>query len=176
MLSTAPHIANLAQVIQLAVAPVFLLAGVGTTLNALATRVGRIIDRARTMEDRLLQATPEQAEELHKLLRVLSKRATLINRAIGLSVMCGLLVSLVVAALFISSALGINLDAPIAITFVIALLSLAAALVYFLREVILATNSLTFGGVRPAPPSPKNDIQGQNWAQKCQCSSVDAIP
>ncbi len=54
---------------------------------------------------------------------MLSKRATLINRAIGLSVMCGLLVSLVVAALFISSALGINLDAPIAITFVIALLS-----------------------------------------------------
>lgn len=92
MLSTPPHIANLAQVIQLAVAPVFLLAGVGTTLNALATRVGRIIDRARTMEDRLLHASPEQAVEIHKLLRVLSKRATLINRAIGLSVMCGLLV------------------------------------------------------------------------------------
>ena len=99
MLDTAPHIANLAQVIQLAVAPVFLLAGVGTTLNALATRVGRIIDRARTMEDRLLTASPEQADEYHKLLRVLSKRATLNNRAIGLSVPCGFLVSLVVAAL-----------------------------------------------------------------------------
>jgi hypothetical protein len=155
MLSTAPHIANLAQVIQLAVAPVFLLAGVGTTLNALATRVGRIIDRARSLEGKLGNAGPEEAEELHQLLRVLSKRATLINRAIGLSVMCGLLVSLVVAALFISSALSINLDAPIAITFVIALLSLAAALVYFLREVILATNSLTFGGVRGAPPVAK---------------------
>jgi hypothetical protein len=155
MLSTAPHIANLAQVIQLAVAPVFLLAGVGTTLNALATRVGRIIDRARSLEGKLVNAAPEEAEELHQLLRVLSKRATLINRAIGLSVMCGLLVSLVVAALFISSSLSINLDAPIAITFVIALLSLAAALVYFLREVILATNSLTFGGVRRAPPVAK---------------------
>lgn len=153
MLNIAPHIANLGQVIQLAVAPVFLLAGVGTTLNALATRVGRIIDRARTLEDRLLTASPEHAEELHKLLRVLSKRATLINRAIGLSVTCGLLVSLVVAALFISFSLGINLDVPIAITFVIALVSLAAALIYFLREVILATNSLSFGGVRPTPPS-----------------------
>ena len=153
MISTAPHIANLAQVIQLAVAPVFLLAGVGTTLNALATRVGRIIDRARTMEDRLLHASPENAEEIHKLLRVLSKRATLINRAIGLSVTCGLLVSLVVAALFVSSALGLHLDAPIAITFVVALLALAAALIYFLREVILATNSLTFGGVRPVSPA-----------------------
>lgn len=151
MLSTAPHVANLAQVIQLAVAPVFLLAGVGTTLNVLATRVGRIIDRARLMEDRLPHATAEQAEDLHQRLRVLSKRATLINRAIGLSVMCGLLVSLVVAALFISYSLAIDLTTPIAIAFVVALLSLAAALVYFLREVILATNALTFGGVRPTP-------------------------
>jgi hypothetical protein len=138
----------LAQVIQLAVAPVFLLAGVGATLNVLAARIGRIIDRARVMEDQLRDAPAELAEHLHKRLRVLSKRATLINRAIGLCVLCGLLVSLVVAALFISSSLRIDLTTPIAAAFVIALLSLALALVYFLREVFLATNALDFGGVR----------------------------
>jgi len=79
---------------------------------------------------------------------VLSRRATLINRAISLCVLCGLLVSLVVAALFVSSSLRIDLAMPIAIAFVVALLSLAAALVYFLREVFIATHSLTFGGVR----------------------------
>ena len=142
------HVASIAQVIQLAVAPVFLLAGVGATLNVLAARIGRIIDRARAMEENLSSATPEAAQELHERLRVLSKRATLINRAIGLCVLCGLLVSLVVAALFISSSLQLDLAAPIAIAFVVALLSLAAALVYFLREVFIATASLTFGGVR----------------------------
>jgi hypothetical protein len=142
------HVASLAQVIQLAVAPVFLLAGVGTTLNVLASRIGRIIDRARVMEERLPSAAPELAQELHKRLQVLSKRATLINRAIALCVLCGLLVSLVVAALFISSSLQIDLARPIGIAFVIALLSLAAALVYFLREVFIATASLTFGGIR----------------------------
>ena len=161
MLSTAPHVATLAQVIQLAVAPVFLLAGVGTTLNVLATRIGRIIDRARTLEDKLSHASPELVQDLHERLRVLSKRASLINRAIGLSVLCGLLVSLVVAALFVSSSLNIDLAVPIAIAFVVALISLAAALVYFLREVFLATSSLTFGGVRPVAPSPKNDNRGQ---------------
>jgi hypothetical protein len=160
MLNTAPYVANLAQVIQLAVAPVFLLTGVGTTLNVLATRVGRIIDRARLMEDRLPQATAEQADELHERLRVLSKRATLINRAIGLSVTCGLLVSLVVAALFISYSLAIDLATPIAITFVIALICFAAALVYFLREVILATNALSFGGVRPSNISVDKTLGG----------------
>ena len=66
---------SVAQVIQLAVAPVFLLAGVGATLNVLATRIGRIIDRARIMEAQLLSATPELADDLHDRLKVLSKRA-----------------------------------------------------------------------------------------------------
>jgi hypothetical protein len=142
------HINDIASVIQLAVAPVFLLAGVGATLNVLATRIGRIIDRARAMEERLPHVTPEVAADLHERLRVLSERATLIYRAIALCVLCGLLVSLVVTALFVSSSLRINLTTPIAIAFVIALLSLAAALVYFLREVFVATNSLQFGGAR----------------------------
>jgi hypothetical protein len=144
------HVAGVAQVIQAAVAPVFLLAGVGATLNVLATRIGRIIDRARIMEDRLLSATPELARDLHVRLRVLSRRATLINRAIALCVLSGLLVSLVVAALFVSALLRIELAAPIAVVFVIALLSLATALLLFLREVFIATAALTFGGARHA--------------------------
>ena len=83
-------------------------------------------------------------------MRVLSRRATLVNRAIALCVLCGLLVSLVVAALFVSALLRIDLALPIAIAFVISLLSLAAALLHFLREVFLATSSLTFGGTRVA--------------------------
>lgn len=144
----ASHVAGVAQVIQAAVAPVFLLAGVGATLNVLASRIGRIIDRARIMEDRLHAAGPDLARDLHSRLRVLSRRATLINRAIGLCVVCGLLVSLVVAALFVSALLRIDLAMPIAIVFVVALLSLAAALLCFLREVFIATSSLTFGGTR----------------------------
>jgi hypothetical protein len=144
-----PHVESVAQVIQLAVAPVFLLAGLGATLNVLASRIGRIIDRARMMEERLPTAAEEVARDLHLRLGVLFRRAKLINRAISLCVVCGLLVSLVVAALFISSSLHVDLSMPIAIAFVIALLCLAAALTYFLREVFIATASLSFGGIRP---------------------------
>ena len=155
-MADASHVAGVAQVIQAAVAPVFLLAGVGATLNVLASRIGRIIDRARIMEDRLHTATPEIARELHTRLRVLSRRATLINRAIALCVLSGLLVSLVVAALFVSASLRIDLAIPIAVAFVVALLSLAAALLLFLREVFLATSTLTFGGTR----RPTDDTAG----------------
>ena len=143
----------LAQAVQLSVAPVFLLAGVGATLNVLASRLGRIIDRARIMEEKLPHGSADEAHHVHERLRVLSKRATLIGRAIGLCVVCGLLVSLVVTGLFVSAAVGFNLAAPIAIAFVVALLSLAAAMVYFLREVFIATASLTFGGARPPKAS-----------------------
>jgi hypothetical protein len=147
-METLSHVASVAAVIQSAVAPVFLLAGVGTTLNVLATRIGRIIDRARVMEDRLPHVDATEAGKLHARLRVLSKRATLINRAIGLCTLCGLLVCLVVASLFVSASLRIDLALPIAVVFVVALLSLSAALIYFLREVFIATDSLSFGGVR----------------------------
>ena len=64
MLDSLSHVTSLAQVIQLAVAPVFLLAGVGATLNVLASRIGRIIDRARAMEEKLPNAAPEVAQDL----------------------------------------------------------------------------------------------------------------
>ena len=133
------HITSLAQVIQLAVAPVFLLTGVGAILNVLANRMARIIDRARPMEERLATVDEGTARDLHQRLKVLSRRASFINRAIGLCVLSGLLVSLVVAALFVSSSWRLDLALPISIAFVLALFSLAISLVYFLREVFIAT-------------------------------------
>jgi len=142
------HITSLAQVIQLSVAPVFLLTGVGATLGVLANRIARIIDRARSMEERLESADAGLAADLHERLKVMSLRATCINRAIALSVLSGLLVSLVVAGLFVAASTTIDLAVPIAISFVGALLSLAAALLFFLREIFIATAALSFGGVR----------------------------
>jgi hypothetical protein len=150
IMDSIAHVTSIAQVIQLAVAPVFLLTGVGATLNVFASRIGRIIDRARIMEEQLSRATPDAATDLRNRLKVLSRRARMVNRAIGLSVTSGILVSLVVAALFIGAALKVDLAVPIAIAFVAALLSLAAAFIYFLREVIIATESLRFGGARKA--------------------------
>jgi hypothetical protein len=142
------HIASIGQAIQLAVAPVFLLTGVGATLNVFASRIARIIDRARVMEDQLAKSGPESTGDLYARLAVLSKRAKLVNRAIGLSVLSGILVSFVVAALFVSAVLKIDLSLAIAIAFVLALLGLASAFIYFLREVFIATESLRFGSVK----------------------------
>ncbi len=143
------HVAGVAQVIQAAVAPVFLLAGVGATLNVLASRIGRIIDRARIMEDRLHTATPDISRDLHARLRVLS-------RARHADQSCDRVVRAVRPARLAGGRCAVRQRLaphrsrlPIAVAFVIALLSLAAALLHFLREVFIATGSLTFGGIAP---------------------------
>ena len=68
----------IAHAIQLAVAPVFLLSGIGAILMVVTNRLGRIIDRARVLEDRLNSASQEARAALHADLATLSRRAKLI--------------------------------------------------------------------------------------------------
>ena len=137
------HIESIAQVIQLSVAPVFMLTGVGATLSVLVGRLVRIVDRARMTESQLEEGKGEEAE-LRGRLQVLAKRARLISRAIALSVVSALLVPLVIVSLFVSALMKWDLSLPIASAFIVALLALAAALIYFLREIFVATAALSF--------------------------------
>lgn len=141
------HIHDIGQVIQLSVAPVFLLAGVGATLNVLVGRLVRIVDRARSTEEQLIAASDQVAIELQGRLRVLAQRAHLISRAITLTVLCAVLVPIVIVSLFVSALLKVNLEVFIAIAYIVALVSLAIGLVYFLREVFVGTAALSFGPV-----------------------------
>src|SRR5690349_12344634 len=81
-------VSDVAHLIQLAVAPVFLLSAVAAFLGVLTSRLGRIIDRARRLEERLAAATPGEAEALHDMLRTLSRRAKLVSAAITLCTAC----------------------------------------------------------------------------------------
>ncbi len=144
MLQT-PAIPDIARVVQTAVAPVFLLSGVGVTLTVLTNRLGRIIDRARLLESRLAAAAPAEAGSLHAALATLSRRAQLINRALTLSTACAILVCVVIAALFIGAFLRLDLSVVIAALFVLAMAAFIGGLVSFLREIFLATATLRIG-------------------------------
>lgn len=137
---------EIGHIIQLAIAPVFLLTGVGTNMLVLTNRLARIIDRYRALEERLdgsqgqsvRQASPAEQAELNMLF----KRAQKINRAIFLSTTCALLICIVVATLFIADALNLRLSWVIASVFVLAMMALTASFIYLLREVFLATGFL----------------------------------
>ena len=75
-------IASVGHAIQLSVAPVFLLSGIGAMLAVLTNRLARVVDRAREVEERLEAVTEPESKRLHADLFTLSQRAKLINRAI----------------------------------------------------------------------------------------------
>lgn len=130
-------------IIQLAIAPVFLLTGVGTNLLVLTNRLARIIDRSRVLEDKLEAGVEIGAQRALDLeLDVLFSRARKINRAITLSTTCALLICVVVAALFLGDAFEWRLGTLIAVLFVLAMVALTVSFIYLLREILMATDFL----------------------------------
>ena len=134
---------EIGHIIQLAIAPVFLLTGVGTNMLVLTNRLARIIDRSRTLEERLEEPeghAPDKETAARNELQVLFRRARKINRAIFLSTTCALLICMVVAMLFVTDALNLKLASVIAGMFVLAMISLTGSFIYLLREILLATD------------------------------------
>jgi hypothetical protein len=138
----AEGISTVAHVIQLAVAPVFLLTGVGAILAVLINRLARVVDRFRTLEDELPSTEGGVLAPAKTEMLILTRRARLIHWSISLCTVCALFVCVVIATLFAGSMIGVDLSGTIALLFVAAMLTLIAGLMSFLREIALATSSI----------------------------------
>jgi hypothetical protein len=137
---------SVARVIQLAVAPVFLLAGIAGMLSVLSMRLGRITDRARTVERRIPGAVrDEQKDLLQTETNLLWRRIRLINWAIRFCVSGALMVCLVIVGLFVADYVRLDLSLAIAVLFVSTMLLIVTGLVFFLSEVGIATHRMRQG-------------------------------
>jgi hypothetical protein len=131
------HIHDIARVIQLALAPAFLLTGVASLLNVFATRLARIVDRTRSLEKRVETGGESPAE-----LEILRRRGELVRWAITMGTFAALFVTLVIGIAFVGFLLKVNFAMVVAGLFVAAMAALTFALGFFLREVTLAVGSL----------------------------------
>lgn len=124
----------IAQTIQLALAPVFVLVAIGNIMNILSTRLGRIVDRSRHLVERHPATIGPEHDAVVREIRLVDRRIHLIGRAILLLVLAGLSIGLTVVLLFIEDFAAIDLKPYVATTFVISLGLLMGALLLFLRE------------------------------------------
>jgi hypothetical protein len=136
---------GISQVIQLAVAPVFLLASISAALNVLSLRMGRIIDRGRRLNSMNEGEEGLTATDIDYEQRLLAERARLTHRAIAMCTLSALMVSLVIALLFVDALFDLHIAWIIACVFILALSVLIVALLTFLRETGLGTNTFRFG-------------------------------
>jgi uncharacterized membrane protein YqjE len=135
---------GISHVIDLAVAPVFLIAGISGALNVLSLRMGRIIDRGRKLNEQFDDSEKLDEESDREQLQ-LAIRAKLIHRAISLCTVSALFVCLVIVSLFVDVLLALGLQYFIAVLFVIALLCLIAGLLIFLKEISISATAFRFG-------------------------------
>jgi hypothetical protein len=133
------QISDIGHVIQLAIAPVFLLTGVCTMLMVLTNRLARIIDRSRVLEDRLEIAFHDPYMDE---LEVLDRRSHLINYSITLSTTCGFVICLVIALLFLGDTTNLPLDRYVAGLFVLGMFALIGSFAYLLREIFIASTAM----------------------------------
>ena len=134
LMTTIPSVAH---VIEQAVAPVFLLTGIGSILGVLTNRLGRVVDRFRILNE--LKSSIAHEKNHHTEMRNLSARARWIHWAISLCTISALCICLSIAALFAAAELSADLSGAVSVLFVAAMLALISGLLCFLREIALAT-------------------------------------
>ncbi|GAC1576618.1 MAG: DUF2721 domain-containing protein [Sphingomicrobium sp.] len=133
---------EVAQVIQSAVAPVFLLAGIGAFLNVCVQRLARIVDRSRSLEPKLLGSRGTEHDRIIEELYLLDRRIRVVNAAVLLSVSAAVLICLVVVLLFAGRLSGIHVGTPIALLVIAAMLSTGTGFAVFLYETRLGTTAV----------------------------------
>lgn len=134
-------IADIAHLIQLSVAPVFLLTAVGTILGVLSTRLGRIVDRSRVLRDRFDTFPQEKRALIREEIDTLLKRRGLINKAITCGTCAALAVAGVIGSAFLGFLFGWKASWAVAVLFLLAMGFVVGALLLFLREVLLAATA-----------------------------------
>lgn len=144
-----PQIPSIANVIQLAIAPVFMLTAIGGFLNVITGRLARSVDRARDLERAIESLQGEPLQLAKEELYIISRRARWTNRAITASTICAVLICLEIAALFVGAFVAVDVSKSIGWLFLLALIALTVALLAFLREIFLATGHLRIGTHRP---------------------------
>jgi len=135
--------------IQLAVAPVFMLTAVAALIGSLATRLARIIDRARTLEEKLDEPVVKHEEHIRRELARLRKRAHIVNASMTLLTLSGTLIGATILALFLGETVSAQSRTLVPWTFLAAVIGFVFALLFFLFETFLAGQSLNFGKRTP---------------------------
>lgn len=144
MLQGSPDlsVSAVADIVRIALAPVFLLSGIGAFVNVLASRLSRIVDRSRQVEPKLLASRGAEHDRWISELKILDRRMRLINWATGLSVTSAILTCLVVILLFAANLVRTRLGSEIAWLFIASMLTIGTGFGAFLVETTIAARAV----------------------------------
>ncbi len=135
-------LSDIGHVIQLAIAPVFLLTGVGALLNVLASRLGRAVDRRRVLVSPGRSLDEAVSKLAYAELDYIERRVHWIYLSISLAVVCALFICLLIALAFIDAFITLDLAKIVAALFIASMAALIGSLGAFLREIFLGVTTV----------------------------------
>jgi VIT1/CCC1 family predicted Fe2+/Mn2+ transporter len=136
------RLADLLPVLQIAVGPVILISGVGLLLLAMTNRLGRTIDRARTLVERRNHASQDQRLRNEEQLKILWRRAMLQRTSITLAAIGALLAAVLVIVLFVGVLSKLEISFVVVGLFIACLAAVIGSLIYFIRDIDLSLHAL----------------------------------
>ena len=136
MLQAPPSLSvnTVADVVRIAIAPVFLLSGIASFVNVCTSRLSRIVDRSRDLEPKLLASRGREHDRWLGELHVLDRRMRLVSWAISLSVLSAVLICAVVVLLFSASITRMHVATAIALLFIGSMTAIGLGFAVFLVE------------------------------------------
>jgi hypothetical protein len=138
----ATKFAELVPVLQVSIAPVILISGVGLLLLSLANRFGRAADRSRQLFREMRETAEQNRGRLAAQVDVLFRRARLIQISITLAATSILFAALLIITLFFAALMKLELAVLVCVLFICCLASLIASLVAFIAEIRLSLQAL----------------------------------
>lgn len=134
---------ELVPILQVSIAPVILISGVGLLLLTLTNRFGRMLDRARLLSKELAAGpAPEAAEPLRTQIAILMRRAAILRTSITLGAVTVLLAATLMLLLFVAAWMHLEFAGLIAAVFCLALLCLVGSMLAFIRDMNLAFTAI----------------------------------
>lgn len=134
---------SIGQAIELSLTPVFVLVAIASFLNVIATRLGRVVDRAREMETLVIADTNAQDRQRHQAeLRSLDRRMTYNHWAINFFSLAALIVTALVMTIFFITVTGADNSVIVAGLFGGAMACILAGIGFFLTEIYAATQTV----------------------------------
>ncbi len=153
-----PPLSELVLVLQMAIGPVILISGVGLLLLSMTNRLGRAIDRARTLRVALFQADSLAQKRIVAQLHVIWRRADILRKSIILASVSLLLAACLIIVLFAATLMHWDVGPVVIVLFVGCLLALIGSLMLFIWEVNQSLSALRLELEDALEPT-KNEVE-----------------
>ena len=140
---------ELVSVLTIAIGPVILISGVGLLVLSMTNRMGRAIDRSRSLLEVRRSGQGHDRKPHDAQLDILWRRALLLRAAITFAVVAALLAAIMILVLFVGVILKLEIALVVIALFVGCLVAVIISLVYFIRDIELSLSALAMELRRP---------------------------